>query len=122
MLHRQLESLNGRGGGSQPAARRKRQRTRTGRGPDAGRTMEFEETDAGRTRRGRFSRGGSRPEEGRLEVGWGKVGWGSVRPKTIGRNGQARVRSASGPRPFLQILSCVPRPVPRPVRVRCRFP
>eukprot|EP00661_Eupelagonemidae_sp_cell13_P001251 gene1251-biopygen13824 len=34
-----------------------------------------------------------------------------------GRNGHARVRSASGPRPFLQILSCAPRPV----RVRCRF-
>eukprot|EP00661_Eupelagonemidae_sp_cell13_P007951 gene7951-biopygen7593 len=28
-----------------------------------------------------------------------------------GRNGHARVRSASGPRPFLQILSCAPRPV-----------
>eukprot|EP00661_Eupelagonemidae_sp_cell13_P007351 gene7351-biopygen7544 len=39
--------------------RGKRQRTRTGRGPDAGRTIEFEETDADRTRtgrgRGRFS-------------------------------------------------------------------
>eukprot|EP00661_Eupelagonemidae_sp_cell13_P006418 gene6418-biopygen14922 len=35
-----------------------------------------------------------------------------------GRNGHARVRSASGPRPFLQILSCAPRPA----RVRCRFP
>eukprot|EP00661_Eupelagonemidae_sp_cell13_P012998 gene12998-biopygen12523 len=35
-----------------------------------------------------------------------------------GRNGCARVRSASGPRLFLQILSCAPRPV----RVRCRFP
>eukprot|EP00661_Eupelagonemidae_sp_cell13_P015707 gene15707-biopygen21732 len=31
----------------------KRQRTRTGRGPDAGRTIEFEETDADRTRTGR---------------------------------------------------------------------
>eukprot|EP00661_Eupelagonemidae_sp_cell13_P022084 gene22084-biopygen20710 len=30
----------------------KRQRTRTGRGPDAGRTIEFEETDADRTRTG----------------------------------------------------------------------
>eukprot|EP00661_Eupelagonemidae_sp_cell13_P018069 gene18069-biopygen20415 len=28
-----------------------------------------------------------------------------------GRNGCARVRSASGPRPFVQILSCAPRPV-----------
>eukprot|EP00661_Eupelagonemidae_sp_cell13_P011697 gene11697-biopygen19900 len=28
----------------------KRQRTRTGRGPDAGRTLEFEQTDADRTR------------------------------------------------------------------------
>eukprot|EP00661_Eupelagonemidae_sp_cell13_P017378 gene17378-biopygen21876 len=32
--------------------------------------------------------------------------------------GCARVRSASGPRPFLQNLSCVPRPV----RVRYRSP
>eukprot|EP00661_Eupelagonemidae_sp_cell13_P012936 gene12936-biopygen23009 len=31
----------------------KRQRTRTGRGPDAGRTIEFEGTDADRTRAGR---------------------------------------------------------------------
>eukprot|EP00661_Eupelagonemidae_sp_cell13_P025583 gene25583-biopygen13534 len=31
----------------------KRQRTRTGRGPDAGRTIEIEETDADRTRTGR---------------------------------------------------------------------
>eukprot|EP00661_Eupelagonemidae_sp_cell13_P015110 gene15110-biopygen11195 len=30
--------------------REKRQRTRTGRGPDAGHTIEFEETDADRTR------------------------------------------------------------------------
>eukprot|EP00661_Eupelagonemidae_sp_cell13_P007444 gene7444-biopygen16552 len=40
---------------------RKRQRTRTGRGPDAGHTIEFEEADADRTRtgrgRGRFSLG-----------------------------------------------------------------
>eukprot|EP00661_Eupelagonemidae_sp_cell13_P023625 gene23625-biopygen16367 len=40
----------------------KRQRTRTGRGPDAGRTTEFKETDADRTRtgrgRGRFSQKG----------------------------------------------------------------
>eukprot|EP00661_Eupelagonemidae_sp_cell13_P016621 gene16621-biopygen9802 len=39
--------------------RGKRQRTRTGRGPDTGRAIEFEETDADRTRtgrgRGRFS-------------------------------------------------------------------
>eukprot|EP00661_Eupelagonemidae_sp_cell13_P020248 gene20248-biopygen13087 len=36
----------------------KRQRTRTGRGPDAGHTLGFKETDADRTRgRGRFSLG-----------------------------------------------------------------
>eukprot|EP00661_Eupelagonemidae_sp_cell13_P015873 gene15873-biopygen21746 len=42
-----------------PAAWGKRQRTRTGRGPDAGRMLEFKDTDADRTRtgrgRGRFS-------------------------------------------------------------------
>eukprot|EP00661_Eupelagonemidae_sp_cell13_P014172 gene14172-biopygen5094 len=55
----------GGGGGSPPRRSStaypwgKRQRTRTGRGPDAGRTIEFEETGADRTRtgrgRGRFS-------------------------------------------------------------------
>eukprot|EP00661_Eupelagonemidae_sp_cell13_P011507 gene11508-biopygen22892 len=39
----------GGGGGT----REKRQRTRTGRGPDAGRTIAFKETDADRTRTGR---------------------------------------------------------------------
>eukprot|EP00661_Eupelagonemidae_sp_cell13_P025038 gene25038-biopygen8983 len=33
--------------------RGKRKRARTGRGPDAGRTIQFKETDAGRTRTGR---------------------------------------------------------------------
>eukprot|EP00661_Eupelagonemidae_sp_cell13_P016699 gene16699-biopygen12829 len=33
-----------------PPCCEKRQRTRTGRGPDAGRTIEVEETDADRTR------------------------------------------------------------------------
>eukprot|EP00661_Eupelagonemidae_sp_cell13_P010266 gene10266-biopygen9322 len=53
----------------------KRQRTRTGRGPDAGRTMEFEETDADRTRAWSFIRrpevtrpGATRPEVTRPEV------------------------------------------------------
>eukprot|EP00661_Eupelagonemidae_sp_cell13_P011019 gene11019-biopygen13895 len=32
--------------------------------------------------------------------------------RQAGRNCTARVRSASGPRPFLRILSCGPRPVP----------
>eukprot|EP00661_Eupelagonemidae_sp_cell13_P010463 gene10463-biopygen22819 len=36
--------------------RGKRQRTRTGRGPDAGRTIESKETDADRTRTGRGQR------------------------------------------------------------------
>eukprot|EP00661_Eupelagonemidae_sp_cell13_P014224 gene14224-biopygen6565 len=40
-------------GGGVRGVREKRQRTRTGRGPDAGRTIEFEETDADRTRTGR---------------------------------------------------------------------
>eukprot|EP00661_Eupelagonemidae_sp_cell13_P017691 gene17691-biopygen3879 len=40
---------------------------------------------------------------------------GSAATPPVGRNGHA---PASGPRPFLQILSFAPRPV----RVRCRFP
>eukprot|EP00661_Eupelagonemidae_sp_cell13_P015579 gene15579-biopygen9724 len=36
----------------------KRQRTRTGRGPDAGRTIEIKETDADRTRAWPFLPGG----------------------------------------------------------------
>eukprot|EP00661_Eupelagonemidae_sp_cell13_P016161 gene16161-biopygen8227 len=37
---------------------------------------------------------------------------GCATPSTVGRNGHARVRSASGsPRPFLGILACAPRPV-----------
>eukprot|EP00661_Eupelagonemidae_sp_cell13_P020083 gene20083-biopygen11567 len=56
----------------------KRQRTRTGRGPDAGRTLEFEQTDADRTRawpflpvrvrvrvRARVRSGGLGPDVGR---------------------------------------------------------
>eukprot|EP00661_Eupelagonemidae_sp_cell13_P023151 gene23151-biopygen1237 len=54
------------GWGGRESPREKRQRTRTGRGPDAGRTIEFEETDADRTRtgrgRGRFSQAGLGPK------------------------------------------------------------
>eukprot|EP00661_Eupelagonemidae_sp_cell13_P010416 gene10416-biopygen18296 len=45
----------------------KRQRTRTGRGPDAGRTIEFEETDADRTRAGRG--------RARFSLSWGPWGF-----------------------------------------------
>eukprot|EP00661_Eupelagonemidae_sp_cell13_P004715 gene4715-biopygen8480 len=41
-----------------PIGRWKRQRARTGRGPDAGRTIEFEGTDADRTRAWPFLPGG----------------------------------------------------------------
>eukprot|EP00661_Eupelagonemidae_sp_cell13_P019648 gene19648-biopygen10053 len=49
----------------------KRQRTRTGRGPDAGRTLEFEQTDADRTRAWPFLPEGSVRNRGNTEREWG---------------------------------------------------
>eukprot|EP00661_Eupelagonemidae_sp_cell13_P015559 gene15559-biopygen5201 len=69
----------------------KRQRTRTGRGPDAGRTLEFEQTDADRTR----ATGQGRTEQNRAEqssTGPDRTGQGMAAPPA-----PARLRAPPAP-------------------------